>query len=32
MPLRFKLSDYKNNIFIETGTYQGDGVKQALLS
>ena len=32
MPLRFKLSDYKNNIFIETGTYQGDGVKQALWS
>ena len=30
MPINFDLSKYSNRIFIETGTYMGDGVKKAL--
>lgn len=30
MPINFNLNKYKNPIFVETGTYQGDGVKKAL--
>jgi len=30
MPIRFNLQDYKNQIFIETGTYKGKGVQKAL--
>ena len=32
MPIQFDLSEYKNPIFIETGTYNGDGVVKALES
>jgi hypothetical protein len=30
MPIQFDLNLYKNPIFIETGTYMGDGVRKAL--
>ena len=30
MPINFDLTKYKNDIFIETGTYKGDGVVKAL--
>ena len=30
MPIQFDLSEYKSPIFIETGTYNGDGVVKAL--
>ena len=30
MPINFNLKKYLNKIFIETGTYNGDGVKEAL--
>ena len=32
MPINFDLKKYINPVFIETGTYRGDGVKKALLS
>ena len=31
MPIKFDLSKYKKNIFIETGTYMGEGVDYALV-
>ena len=30
MPINFNLKKYKNSVFLETGTYQGDGIKKAL--
>ena len=30
MPIKFDLSKYLNPVFIETGTYMGDGVREAL--
>lgn len=30
MPINFNLSNYTNPVFIETGTYMGEGVKKAL--
>ena len=30
MPINFDLKKYINPVFIETGTYRGDGVKKAL--
>ena len=30
MPINFDLSQYLNPVFIETGTYDGDGVTAAL--